>query len=452
MSLRVRITATTALLVLLATSALGFFAYSTVSRIQADTIDQSLIGAAAQVRTRALESNPRPLPPDVYQPFAIALIKPGREESDLLLAAGYGDQPIPFPTFTREQAQPLVDTMTTIPGTPPYRVYVRYSGPQQALLIVGTPYDTVEQGLRSLAVGLIGGVVTITVLGALAAWLIVRRFFRPVDEMVAAAIGIADGNTGLRVPAAAPGTELGELSQALNRMIESLTSALAVVGDSEERLRAFVSDASHEIRTPLTVIRGYVELLQGERQDATELEQRALERIASESRRLESLVTQLLLLERIDRGAGDVEPFDLGDLAREYLGDLAHLDVERPIEWRMEPAVIRGNPDLWRQALANIAQNLQRHTPPGSPIAVTVTADPASVTLVVDDAGPGIPVSQRASVVQRFTRLDDSRSSATGGFGLGMSVIAAVVQQHGGTLELLDSPFGGLRMRIAIPR
>ena len=452
MSLRARITATTALLVLLATSTLGLFAYSTVSRIQAETIDQALVGAAAQVRTRALEGNPRPLPPDVYQPFAVALVKPGRTDADLLLAAGYSNEPSPFPTLTRDQAQALVDTMTTIPGTPPYRVYVRYSGPQQALLIVGTPYDQVEQGLRSLALGLIGGVVVITLLGAIAAWLIVRRFFRPVDEMVAAAIGIADGNTGLRVPDAPSGTELGELSHALNRMIESLTSALAVVGDSEERLRAFVSDASHEIRTPLTVIRGYVELLQTERRDATELEQRALERIASESRRLESLVTQLLLLERIDRGLGDVETVDLGDLAREYLGDLAHLDVERSITWQLEPALIRGNVDLWRQALANIAQNLQRHTPPGSPIAVTVSSHADATTLVVDDAGPGIPASQRAGVVQRFTRLDDSRSSTTGGFGLGMSVIAAVVQQHGGTLELLDSPLGGLRIRIAIPR
>ena len=386
------------------------------------------------------------------QPYAVALVKPGRQDADLLLAAGTSNEPIPFPTFTLDQAVSLLDSMTTIPGNPPYRVYVRTSGPQQALLIVGTPVDDVEQGLRSLAIGLIGGVLTITLLGALAAWLLVRRFFRPVDEMVAAAIGIAGGNTELRVPSAAPGTELGELSQALNRMIESLTSALVVVGDSEERLRAFVSDASHEIRTPLTVIRGYVELLQGEREDMTELEQRALERIASESRRLESLVTQLLLLERIDRGTGDIAVFDLGDLAREYLGDLAHLDVERRIDWQVEAAEIHGNADLWRQALANIAQNLQRHTPPGSPIQVLVTSDVASATLIVDDAGPGIPVSRRASVVQRFTRLDDSRSSATGGFGLGMSVIAAVVQQHGGGLELLDSPLGGLRMRITVPR
>ena len=452
MSLRARITTTTALLILLATSALALFAYTTVTRIQLETIDQALVGAAAQVRTRALEGNPRPLPPDVYQPYAVALVKPGRQDADLLLQAGYSNEPVPFPVLTRDQALALLDTTSTLPGAPAYRVYVRTSGPQQALLIVGTPFDDVEQGLRTLAIGLIGGVVTITLLGALVAWLVVRRFFRPVDEMVAAAIGIADGNTGLRVPSAPQGTELGELSLALNRMIESLTSALAVVGDSEERLRAFVSDASHEIRTPLTVIRGYVELLQGERNDMSDLEQRALERIASESRRLESLVTQLLLLERIDRDNGDVEAFDLGDLSREYLGDLAHLDVERRIDWQVAPAPVQGNADLWRQALANIAQNLQRHTPAGSPIAVTVASDAREVTLIVDDAGPGIPASQRASVVQRFTRLDDSRSTATGGFGLGMSVIAAVVAKHGGALELLDSPLGGLRMRITLPR
>lgn len=449
MSLRLRITISTALLILLSTSALAFLAFSTAKRIQVDTVDNAIIGASAQVRTRAIESNPRPLPPDVYQPFAVALIKPGSTTAQVLLPAGFGEQPINFPTITVDQARGWIGSMVNVPGDPPYRMYVRESGPQNAVLIVGMPTDDLERGLRSLAIGLVSGVAIITLVGAIVAWLLVRRFFRPVDEMVDAAIGIAAGDVGLRVPDAPAGTELGELSTALNSMIESLTTGLRVVGESEGRLRAFVSDASHEIRTPLTVIRGYVDLLQGERTDASDLERRALDRISSESKRLENLVTQLLLLERIDRGVGDVEQFDFSVLVREYIGDLEDLGDGRPVTWLLEPALVTGNADLWRQALANIAQNLERHTPEGSAIVVTVSADPTVLT--IDDAGPGIPPDKRAAVVQRFTRLDESRSSNTGGFGLGMSVIAAVVAQHNARLELTESPLGGLRLRIAIP-
>lgn len=451
MSLRLRITATTAILVLLSTAALAIFAFATTSRIQYDTLDQGLLGASGQVRTRAVQQNPNPLPPDVYQPYAVALIKPGNDSADLLLPAGYGNSPLPFPVITRAEAEARRDSFTNLPGDPSYRVLIRYSGPQNALLIIGAATDDLTAGLASFALWLGIAVVGITAFGALIAWLVVRRFFRPVDEMVDAAAAIAEGDMHRRVPDAPSGTELGELSDALNRMIEELTGALEVRGASEQRLRAFVSDASHEIRTPLTVIRGYVDLLQGQRQDADPLEQRALDRISSESQRLESLVTQLLLLERIDAAAEDFALFDLEPLVREYLGDLADLGDTRSIEWMTEPAVIRGNADQWRQLLANVTQNLQRHTPPGSTVRVLVRASGNDVELVIDDAGPGIPADQRASVIERFGRGDSSRSRNTGGFGLGMSVIAAVISRHHGSLELLDSPAGGLRLRITIP-
>jgi two-component system OmpR family sensor kinase len=113
--------------------------------------------------------------------------------------------------------------------------------------------------------------------------------------------------------------------------------------------------------------------------------------------------------------------------------------------------MISGSPDMWRQVLANLTQNLNRHTPAGSPVAITLTSLGGMAVLMVDDAGPGIPLDQRVSVTERFTRLDASRSTTTGGFGLGMSVVSAVVARHQGTLELLDSPLGGLRVRITIP-
>ena len=453
MTLRTKITALTALLIFISTALLGAIAFWTTRTIQYDALDRGLIAAARDARTKSLQDNPRPLPSDVYLPYAISLIRPGDTQAQLLRPAGFGSSPLPFPALTREQALMFMDTPGSVAFTPEYRLVTVESGPNRSLVIAGTPIDELKRGLARLTLLLSIGVLIVTALGSLIAWLFVRRLFRPVDEMVVAAEEISQGNTHLRVPDAPAGTELGVLSDALNTMIESLTASLTAVEASELRLRGFVSDASHEIRTPLTVIRGYVELLQGQRADASELEARALDRIESESRRLENLVTQLLLLERIDSGnSAAQEEFDLTALVREYFGDLTDLGDGRPVTMSLESANVAGSSDQWRQVLANITQNITRYTPAGSAVHVELTTSETDVVLTVDDSGPGIPADKRNSVTQRFTRLDESRSSTTGGFGLGMSIIAAVVETHHGSLDLSESPSGGLRIRITAPR
>jgi len=453
MTLRAKITALTALLIFIATALLGVIAFWTTRTIQYDALDRGLIAAARDARTKSLQDNPRPLPADVYLPYAISLIRPGDTQSQLLRPAGYGTDPLPFPVISSEQATTLLDTPTSVAFTPEYRIVAVVSGPNRALVVAGTPIDELKRGLTRLTILLGLGVLIVTALGSLIAWLFVRRLFKPVDEMVVAADEIAQGNTHLRVPDAPAGTELGVLSDALNTMIESLTTSLTAVEASELRLRGFVSDASHEIRTPLTVIRGYVELLQAQRADASELEIRALDRIQSESLRLENLVTQLLLLERIDSSAGgSEETVDLTALVREYFGDLTDLGDGRPVTLHLDEASLTGSADQWRQLLANVTQNITRYTPEGSPVHVTLTSTESDVVLTIDDSGPGIPVDKRLSVTERFTRLDDSRSSTTGGFGLGMSIIAAVVETHHGELNLGESPSGGLRIRITAPQ
>ncbi len=453
MTLRARITALTALLILISTVLLAVIAFWTTRAIQYDALDRNLIAAARDARTKSLQDNPRPLPADVYLPYAISLIRPGDTQTQLLRPAGYGSTPLPFPVLTREQALAFMDTPTSVSFTPEYRLVTVISGPNRALVVAGTPISELTAGLTRLAILLGIGVIIVTAVGSAIAWLFVRRLFRPVDEMVVAAEEISQGNTHLRVPEARSGTELGVLSEALNSMIESLTASLTAVEASELRLRGFVSDASHEIRTPLTVIRGYVELLQAQRADASELEIRALDRIESESRRLENLVTQLLLLERIDAGTQHArEEFELSSLVREYFGDLTDLGDGRPVTMDLSSASLTGSADQWRQVLANLVQNITRYTPDGTAVHVELTSTPTHVTLTVDDSGPGIPADKRGSVTERFTRLDESRSSTTGGFGLGMSIIASVVEAHGGALDLAESPTGGLRMRITVPR
>jgi two-component system OmpR family sensor kinase len=316
-----------------------------------------------------------------------------------------------------------------------------------------TQLEEYSNTMRQILVSIIAFVFGVTFLGAVISWLIVRRFFQPVDSMIAAAGEISHGNTSLLVPKATQGTELGDLSDALNMMLQGLRESLVRTQESEQALRSFVSDASHEIRTPLTVIRGYGEILLAQT-NATESERRAFERIDSEARRLERLVTSLLELDR--RGGIQLiqEVVPLSVIVSTYFDDLVAISP-RPIESLIESVTVTGDPDSWEQVLANITQNIIRYTPEGSPVTVQlhqIVSDGNSVVeLVIDDSGPGIPENMRERIFDRFARLDDSRSTETGGFGLGMSIIKTNVIAHRGTIALEESPTGGLRIRIRVP-
>jgi two-component system OmpR family sensor kinase len=451
MSLRSRITMLTALLVLISTAILGAFVYFTASSIQYQTIDNGLRSAVADARIQSLADNPRPAPADAFIQIAI-----GRVNRDntitVLRQAGYSSDPLPFPSVTPSQIIEAQQAAITVPGDVTYRVLARQPDPNRAMAVAATPLTDVQRDLKQLAISIIIGVALVTTLGALISWAVVRRFFRPVDAMVESAQAIAHGDTQRRVPTAQPGTELGELSVALNAMIGALTESITRVEASEVQLRKFVSNASHEIRTPLTVIRGYVELLQSEGPDASDLQTRALARIATESRRLEGLVTQLLVLEQMDTLAKVAfVPCDLSEIVRDFFDDLAALNPTRRITLDVDRCVISAEPDAWRQLVSNLVQNISRHTPADSAVEVHLHQQGGETILIVDDAGAGIPSGQRKAVLQRFTRLDQTPSTSSGGFGLGMSIMGAVIQAHGGRIELLDSPLGGLRVQIIIP-
>lgn len=452
MSLRTRITLLTAVLLLVSTSLIGVIAYVTAKQINLNVIDTSLIGAVADARIRALDNGangqPNPIPDDIYLPIAMGVVSPGEQTVRPLRAAGTALNPLPFPSLTMAQVQEAMQHPIDVAGSPSYRVVARPpTQGRRGIAVAATPVDDVMQGLQSLSRGIAVAVALVTAIGAVLAWLIVRRTFRPVDAMVEAARAIADGQTDTRVPHASSGTELGELSEALNAMIGSLVESMQAVEQSEERLRGFVSDASHEIRTPLTVIRGYVELLLRDPDARSELSARALERIDTESSRLDRLVTQLLLLERVATAPQRRELVNLGSLVRTAFEDLRQFQPERTVEIDVDDVSIPADQDGWDQLVSNIVQNLQRHTPSDAAVRVSLHRTPDRVELLVDDAGPGIAPAQRARVMDRFGRV----GTGPVGFGLGMSIAAAVVGAHEGTMELLESPWGGLRTRIRVP-
>ena len=180
----------------------------------------------------------------------------------------------------------------------------------------------------------------------------------------------------------------------------------------------------------------------------------ALARINSESLRLERLVTSLLQLDLADTSTTSIAEFSLTTLVSDTFGDLTQFS-ERAVDQRLEDVLVTGSQDGWAQLLANLAQNISRYTPAGTPVAVRLERNDRNgeewFTLTVDDGGPGIPIHNREMIFDRFTRLDLARDSSAGGFGLGMSIIKSVVLAHQGELALDDSPLGGLRVEISAP-
>ena len=308
----------------------------------------------------------------------------------------------------------------------------------------------------------IGTVVLLALAGG--GWLLVSSSLRPLAEVEQTAGRIAAGDLGQRVPSGDPRTEVGRLSQAFNTMIGRIELAFrereaseAEARTSEDRMRRFVADASHELRTPLTSIRGFAELYRQGALTEPQNVARAMGRVEDEAARMGLLVEDLLLLARLDQQrALEHEPVDLLQLAGDAVHDASAVDPSRSVQLiadtpDAEPVVL-GDQARLRQVVGNLVGNALMHTPPGTPVAVRVGTEPGWAVLDVVDAGPGIPAADRPRVFERFFRADASRTRAAGGSGLGLSIVAALVAAHAGTVEALETPGGGATLRVRLPR
>ena len=215
-----------------------------------------------------------------------------------------------------------------------------------------------------------------------------------------------------------------------------------------------MSDASHELRTPVTTIRGYAELYRGGGlRDGDALEQ-AMRRTEQEAMRMGSLIDDLLLLARLDEGRPlSRAPVDLGVLVVDAAADARAVAPDRPI--RAEPAadvVVEGDEDRLRQVLANLVNNALVHTPAGTEVVLRAHRDGDGVAVVeVADAGPGMSPEDAANAFERFYRADGSRSRASGGSGLGLSIVQAIVEAHAGRVALSSNPGQGTTVRVELP-
>jgi two-component system, OmpR family, sensor kinase len=346
-----------------------------------------------------------------------------------------------------------------LPHLGEYRITV-LTGDDGDLLITGLPEHPVDDTIaRLLLIEASVFAVALVITGSIGA-ASVRLSLRPLNRVAATAhevssLPLSTGTVSLpeRVAVTAPNTEAGQVADAFNHMLEHVESALHDRHASEDRLRHFIADASHELRTPVAVIRSHAEYAQrAGGPDLAAPVTEALSRITAESDRMGHLVEDLLLLARLDSGR-ELEQVDV-DITRIVLDAVSDARVTGADHvWRLdhpeEEQHVIGDRRALHQVLANLLTNARTHTPNGTTILTTVhSRQPDRLVITVTDDGPGIPADILPRIFDRFVRADNARSGADGS-GLGLSIVAAIVSAHGGSVQATSRP-GATRFTVTL--
>jgi two-component system, OmpR family, sensor kinase len=339
---------------------------------------------------------------------------------------------------------------TSGPGGVAYRAVAKPLIDGEGTIIIAVPLTDLTSTLRQLLlIEVIVSAVLLAGLGVLS-WVMVRRDLRPLEAITETTGAIAGGELSSRVSEVSGGAEVAQLGRAFNTMLDQIERAFAQRAASEERLRRFLADASHELRTPLTSILGYADLFDlGVRDRPAELAA-SMHHISEEATRMGTLVDDLFLLAQLDHERPlHVEPMDLTALVQRSVASLSVAEPERPVIVRTsDPVWVDGDLSRLRQVVDNLVVNAQRHTPTGSPIEVRVRRQGDTAVLSVHDHGPGIDPEDAHRVFEPFFRSDPSRSRNSGGAGLGLAIVAAIVTAHRGTVRVEPGPGATFIVRL----
>lgn len=443
MPLRRQLPLLTASLVALALLVAGLLAATAMRSYLIDQVDAELVRSPTAGNGNPSPPDPppsqSPLSSDLYIQFADSSGKVIRQLSNL----PPGQSAPQLPELDRNEVTAIAGQPFTTNG---WRVVARPTA--TGSVMVAKSLAKVDATVtRLVALELTVGLLVLAAVTALST-LAVYRSLRPLRQVQTTAAAITAGDLSRRIPEPDPRTEVGAVGTALNTMLDRLETsfderqqALAEAQRSEARMRQFVADASHELRTPLTSVRGTAELY---RQGAVEPDgvPTAFARIEEQSQRMGLLVDELLLLARLDAERPlDTTPVDLLEVCTKAVH--AAPSGDRPVRLSVLPGstapIVIGDPDRLRQVVDNLIGNALQHGQ--GKVSVEVGTNSSQAVLRVSDEGPGVPAADRSRVFDRFYRSTGDRSRATGGSGLGLSIVAALVAAHGGSVRVDGSSF-----------
>ena len=462
MSLRTRVMAAAALLVTLTclvTAVLGTTLLSSylLSRSDAQLRDFAKVASRIVQRQELQPGGDSSRPQGLPTQFLVEVVGAGGQITMAGGPLGAADGPRLSAAQLRETGTPF---SATAAGGGSWRVLVQQLSGGRHLVIASSLSDLDSTVTRLEIADAVAGAVSVVLLAGIGLPL-VRASLAPLARIEATATAIAAGDLSRRIDQPAGDTEVGRLAEALDVMLASIETAYLARADgearavgSEERMRRFVADASHELRTPLTSVRGLAEysLQQGDAASREELLRR-MALIAREADRMGRLVADLLLLARYDAGRPlDRRPVDLASLAAEAVAGARIVDPGRAITLAAaEPVIVDADEERLRQVIDNLIGNALQHTPPGSPVTITVTEAPGRGQLTVADQGPGMTAEQASRVFERFYRTDGARTRARGGAGLGLAIATSLVTAHGGEITVDTAPGRGAAFHVRLP-
>jgi signal transduction histidine kinase len=355
------------------------------------------------------------------------------------------------------------------PGGPPRREPPRFpteyapivaGGVEVGLVAVPSNPPPVFVALRELGptlswfgLGLLGLGVTLTAL------LVFRPAHKRLRTLEQAARALGEGRTDVRATETG-GDEVSSLARTFNRMAVDLESRAAALAQSDRARRQLLADVSHELMTPLSAIRGYVETLgMADVPLDPETRQRYLAIVEEETHKLEAIIGDLLDLARLEGGGERLrsEPVSVRDLfarvADRHEPSIRERGIALDLDIAPDTPDVRGDAGRLEQALQNVAANAIRHTPAGGRVVLRASRAEDGVSITVRDSGPGIPPEHLPRVFDRFYKVDAARAgtAVSSGSGLGLSIVRAIVETHGGTVKAANAPEGGAMFELRLP-
>ncbi len=326
-----------------------------------------------------------------------------------------------------------------------FRELIQFT-PTGRCFLVGRSIHRDRAAMRTDAISLATVGAGVLLVGLALAWWIASRVTRPLAEVSRTAKQIAAGDLSQRINLVEPEDEIGEVGKVLNETFARLEGAFA-------RQKQFTADASHELRTPVSLILAHTQGALLHEQSPDEYRE-ALADSARAAQRMKALIESLLDLARFDANAGLLrrEPCDLADLTRDctmLLSPLAeakrlHLDLD------FQPAPCHGDPTRLTQIITNLITNAIHFTPAEGIITLRTGQD-GGARFTISDTGPGIAPDHLPHLFERFRRTDVSRTRATGGTGLGLAICKAIVEAHGGTIEVESKIDKGSTFTVHLP-